>query len=170
MPRSAEDEAMNPFLYKAHPLVLHWVELLANPFAHGIGELAELALTFLAVNSLMALGLAWVAERTAGIRPAFAKAFALAVPAGLLYPPFMLTALADVIGHAFQLRERYILIFSLFVGSQLLGSGYALALRREPDGRPAGLAIGMTVSLFLLLASIPACLALLALHALRHVS
>jgi hypothetical protein len=159
---------MNPFLYKAHPLLLHWADLLANPSAHGIGELAELALGFLLLNAWMALGLLWTAGRAAGIRLALAKAFLLAIPASLLYLPFMLTVVGDVIGHEFQLRERYILIFSIFVGSQMLSGFYAIALRHGPHGQPAGLATGMSVALVLFLVSIPACLALLGADALRR--
>jgi hypothetical protein len=161
---------MNPFLYKAHPRLLQWADLLANPSAHGIGEIADLALVFLALNALMALGLRWAAGRAAGIRPSFPKAFLLASPASLLYLPLMLTVVGDVVGHDFQLRERYILIFSIFVGSQMLAGFYAIALRHGPRGQPAGLRAGMAVALFLLLISIPACLAFLGLDALRRLS
>ena len=160
---------MNPFLYKAHPLLYRLVDFLLHPGAHGLDELSELVLIFLAINFFWAPGLVWVARRAAGVGLSFIKGYALALPACLGYAPLMLTLLGDVIAHAFRWPDRYLLIFSLFVATQMLGGFYALAFRQGGQGGPVDLAAGMAVSLFLFLVSIPACLVLLGLNAVLRV-
>lgn len=152
---------MNPFLYKAHPLLYRLADLLANPSAHGPGDIAELSLIFLALNVLWAVGLPWAARRAAEIRVSFLKGYALALPATVLYAPLMISVVGDVAAQAFRFEDRFLLVFALFVVSQMLGGFYAVALRRGRRGDSVGLAAGMAVSLFLLLVSLPACLVLL---------
>lgn len=160
---------MNPFLYKAHPLLYRLADLLAHPSGHGLGEIAELVLIFLAINLLWAPGLLWAARRAAEVRLPFLKGYLLALPATLVYAPLMMTVVSDVAGHAFRLEDRFLLVFAIFVTSQMLGGLYAFALSQGSRADPASLAAGMAVSLFLLLVSIPVSGVLLGLNALLRV-
>jgi hypothetical protein len=155
---------MNPFLYKAHPLLSRLVELLLDPSAHSLDEASQLALIFLALTPLWTLVLLWVIRRGLGFRPSIIVGYALAFPACLLYLPLWLTLLGDVLDHAFRLEDRYLFIFAIVVVAQMLGAFYGIAIRYDRTGRPIGLKAGITVSLALLLASIPFGLGLLGLN------
>lgn len=158
---------MNPLFYKPHSLLLRWADLFLHPAAHGVGAFAELALVLLTINGVLALGLSFCARRVAGVRLPFLKAYPLVLPSSLLYIPLLLTVLGDVVAHAFRWEERFISVFAIFVASQMLGAFYTVAVRHRGGDRPIGLAAGLAVSLLLLLVSIPACLALLGLHAIE---
>ncbi|MFM8330873.1 MAG: hypothetical protein ACKN9T_04225 [Candidatus Methylumidiphilus sp.] len=151
---------MNPLLYKAHPLLFLTIDVFANPAAHPWRESGRLLLIYLAANLAWAGCLAWVVRRLAGFVPSMALLGVLALPATLLYLPAMLTLLADVLAHSFQLADRFILAFSVLTASQMLAALYAVAIR-YPNGSALGLIDGLSVSLTLWLASLPVCLALL---------
>lgn len=160
---------MNPFLYKAHPLLYRLADLLAHPSGHSLGEISDLLLILLAINVLWVPALLWAARRAAGVRLPFLKGYLLALPATLAYAPMMITVVSDVVGHAFRLQDRFLLVFAIFVTSQMLGGFYAFTLRKGRRFDVAELAAGLSVSLFLLLVSIPACSVLLGLNALLRV-
>jgi hypothetical protein len=162
-------DSMNPFLYKAHPLMYRLVDFLIRPSAYRLDDISELALIFLAINIFWALGLYWVARRAAGVRLPFLKSYGLALPATILYAPPLMTVVGDVAAQAFHMEERFLLVFAIFVGSQMLGGFYAAALRQGRRSEPAGLAAGLAVSLFLLLVSVPFSGLLLGLNALLRV-
>lgn len=160
---------MNPFLYKAHPLQYRLFDFLIRPSAYRLDDMSELALIFLTINIFWALGLRWAAYRAAGVRLSFLKSYGLALPATILYAPPLLTVVGDVAAQAFRMEERFLLVFAIFVGSQMLGGFYAVALRQGRRSEPAGLAAGLAVSLFLLLVSVPFSGLLLGLNALLRV-
>lgn len=151
---------MNPFLFKAHALLYHLVSFLINPASRSLDGAMELLAVVLSINLLWATPLIWIAGRD-DIRLSPLKAYLLALPATLLYAPTLLTVMADVTEHAFRLSDRFILVIAIFVASQMLGGFYAIALRQPHNRRPVGVVAGMTVSLFLLLVSMVASLALL---------
>lgn len=151
---------MNPFLFKAHALLYHLVNFLINPASRSLDEAVGLLAILLSINLLWATPLIWIVGRDE-IRLSPLKAYLLALPATLLYAPTMLTVMADVAEHAFHLNDRLILVMAIFVASQMLGGFYAIALRQAHDRRPVGVVAGMTVSLFMLLVSMVASLALL---------
>lgn len=155
---------MNPLLYKAHPLLYLTVDLLANPSAHSPREALRPALIYLAANLAFAPWLRWGARQAAGYAPSWGLAYALALPAVLLYLAPMLTVLGDVLAHAFRWADRLILVFCVFVAAQMLGAFYAVAIRDPAGGRALGLRNGLAVSLFLWLGSLPLGLALLWLN------
>jgi len=155
---------MNPLLYKAHPLLHITVDLLTNPSAHSLREAALPLLVYLAANFVWVPGVWWGANRAAGVAPSIALAYVLALPATVLYLGPMLTVLGDVLAHEFHFAERFILVFCLFVASQMLGVFYAVAIRK-PGGGAVGLPDGLAVALFLWLLSLPAGLVLLAMNA-----
>ena len=160
---------MNPLLFKAHPLLARWIDLITHPTAQNLSDLLYLLGMLLATNLLWAAGLPWLLRKAEGLTLTPLKAYLAALPATLLYAPLMLTLLQDVIGHSFEFRNRFFLLFALVVGSQLLTALYAFTLRHERSGAPIGIESGLSVSLFLLLASIPACLLLMGIHALRPI-
>ena len=149
---------MNPLHFKAHPLLARWIDLVVEPSAHHAGDLLSLLLILLASNLLWASALPWLLRRMEGLDLTPLKAYLLALPATFLYAPLMLTLLQDVIGHAFEWRHRWFLLFALLVASQLLTALYAFGIRHERSGVAIGLESGLGVSLFLLLAAIPASL------------
>ena len=157
---------MNPLLYKPHPLLLRWADLFVHPSAHSLGDFAELAAVLLAVNGMMALGLGWGARMAAGVRLPALRSYGLALPSSLLYVPSVLTVLGVVSTHAFHWEERFILVFEIFIASQMLSGFYTVTIRHRGGKQPIGLAAGLAVSLLLLLASIPVSSALLGLQAL----
>ena len=154
---------MNPLLYKAHPLLFLSVDLLANPAAHSWREAVRLALVYLALNLFWAAGLWWRVKKSAGFAPAPAAAYALALPALLLYQGPMLTVLGDVLAHRFHFADRFILVVCVFVAAQMLAALYAVSLR-PPGGGGVGLPGGLALALYLWLLSLPTGLALLALE------
>lgn len=152
---------MNPLLYKVHPLLYLTVDLLAHPATHGLRELARPALVYLGIALAWMPWLRWGVGKAAGFAPSYPWAYALALPAVLLYLGPMLTLLGDVLAHEFHFSERFILVFCLFVASQMLGALYAVAIRRPHDGGALGLGDGMAVALLLWLLSLPTGLVLL---------
>jgi hypothetical protein len=156
---------MNPLLYKAHPLLRLTVELLVDPAAHSLREVALLALVYLAVCFVLALVLWRASNAVVGITPSLLLAYVLALPAALAYFAPMLTLLADVVAHEFHFADRFILVFCVFVAAQMLGGLYAVAIRHPGSGAPIGLGDGLAISLLLWLASLPLGLAGLWLNA-----
>ncbi len=155
---------MNPFLYKAHPLLLRLIGLFTEPSASSPGDKAELVLLMLAINLFWTPALVWAARKADGVHLSLLRGYALALPACLFYTPLVLTVVGDVAIHGFRIEDRFLLVFSIFVASQMLTGFYAFALRHRPSGRPAGLMPGLAVSLFLLLFSLPVSLGLLGLN------
>jgi len=111
--------------------------------------------------------LPWMVRKAESLELPAIKAYFFALPATGLYLPLMLTLLQDVVGHHFELGSRRFLLFALLVVSQFLTALYAFTLRHERSGLPIGLESGLTVSLFLLLASIPASLIMLGINAIQ---
>jgi hypothetical protein len=154
---------MNPFLFKAHPLLYRSVELLIHPFDHTLDDFTRLVLIFLIINLLWAAGLPWAVRRAAAIRVSLLQGYFLALPATVLYAPLVVTVLSDVVTRTFEMQNRFLLVFSILVVSQMLAGFYAFFLRQGRRAEPVGLVAGVTVSLFLLLVSLPACGVLLGL-------
>lgn len=157
---------MNPLLYKAHPLLARWVDFFTNPGAQSLENLYYLAVILLGGNLLWASGLPWLLRKTEGLEVRPIKAYLMALPATVIYSPLMLTLLQDVLSHNFEFRNRWVLLLALLAASQLLTALYAIALRHERSGVIIGLESGLTVSMFLLLASIPAGLILIGANVL----
>jgi hypothetical protein len=160
---------MNPFLWKAHPLLEGLIRLVTDPASLTVSEASDLLLIVLGINLIWAAGLFWITRRGAGIRLPLFKAYLLALPATLLYAPLVITVVGDVADHAFRFQDRALVVFAIFVASQTLAGFYAFALRQGVRGDALGLAGGVTVSLFLLLLSMPACGLLLAVNAFLRV-
>jgi len=152
---------MNPLLYKAHPLLWLSVDLIANPKAHSPSEAAHVALVYLAANVLWAVWLWRGLRKTDGFTPSIPLAYLLALPASVSYLAMMATLLADVLAHEFHFADRFILVFSVFIASQMLGGFYAVSIRHRVDGRMIGLVDGLAVSLYMWLFSLPVGLAVL---------
>ncbi|MDD5034021.1 MAG: hypothetical protein PHE55_04620 [Methylococcaceae bacterium] len=155
---------MNPLLYKAHPLLYLTVDLLSNPTAHTAKEFGYLALIYLTVNLVWTPCLVLAAKKSAGFAPSLAMAYLLALPSLLLYLPLILTILGDVIAHEFRFSERFIPVFCLLLATQMMAALFAVSLKHPLTRRPIGLQNGLTISLFLLLLSLPLGLMLLGLN------
>lgn len=160
---------MNPMLYKPHPLLARWIDLLTHPTAQHPGDLLYLLAMLLAVNVLWASGFPWLLRKAEGLELTPMKAYLYALPATFLYAPLMLTLMQDVVRHSFELRDRWFLLLTILVSSQLLTAFYAFTLRHERSGVVIGLEPGLAVALFLLLASIPASLILIGINALQPI-
>ncbi|SMF97254.1 hypothetical protein SAMN02949497_4675 [Methylomagnum ishizawai] len=145
---------MNPFLYKAHPLLHRLISLLLDPTSATPADALALAALMLGLNLLWVPALLWAALKTDRLRLSLPLAYGLALPASLLYTPMLLTVVSDVAAHGFRFQERFLLVFALFVVSQTLAGLYAFALRHRPSGYPAGLMTGETIALFMLLYSL----------------
>ena len=152
---------MNPFLYKAHPLLRRLISLFVDPHSSSLTDKAELIALMLALNLLWAPGLVWAAWQVDRLRLPLVKGYLLALPASLLYTPMVLTVVNDVAAQGFRFQDRFLLVFAIFVVSQMLTAFYAFALRHRPSGYPVGLGAGATLSLFLLLYSLAISLGLL---------
>lgn len=157
---------MNPLLYKAHPLLTRWVDLLSAPGAQSPDKLYYLIVVLMSCNLLWAIGLPWLLRKAEGLEIRPIKAYLMALPATALYSPLMLTLLQDVLGHNFDFQDRWVLLLVLLAVSQLLTALYAFTLRHERSGVAIGLESGLTVSMFLLLVSIPASMILIGTNAL----
>jgi len=158
---------MNPLTYKVHPLLTRWVDLLHEPSAHHPSDVLYLLSILFAGNILLTAGLPWMLRKAENLELPAIKAYFFALPATWLYLPLMLTLLQDVVGHHFELGSRWFFLFALLVVSQFLTALYAFTLRHERSGLPIGLESGLSVSLFLLLASIPASLIMLGINAIQ---
>lgn len=152
---------MNPLLFKAHPLQYRMVDLVLNPRSYALADVGEVVLILLVVAPLWAAIVLPSAWKVGGTRVTWLRAYGLALPSTVIYLPLLLTALGDVINHAFHLQERWLLLLSIFVASQLLAAFYGFALRAPRTGKPIGLQQGLALSLILLLGSVPLTLALL---------
>ena len=64
--------------------------------------------------------------------------------------------MSDVFSHAFELKNRWFLLFAIIAASQILTAYYAFVVRHQPSDVPIGIESGLAASLFLLLVSIPA--------------
>lgn len=151
---------MNPFLFKAHPLLAATIGLLS-----GAGDLrggARLLIGYLVINLVPAIVLSRNVRRSVHLRLRFIAAYLLALPATVFYIPLALTLLGDITRQTFRLDERYIFLFALLVAVALLAALYGAAIHRRPGG-PVGLEAGLSLALSLLLASIPYGLVLLGL-------
>lgn len=157
---------MNPLTFKAHPLLTQWLEWLLTPSNHSVGFALHLALILLGSNLLWAAGLPLMLRKLENLRLSPIKTYWMALPATFIYEPLMLTLMEDVIHHAFLFSERWFLLLALLIGSQFLTAFYAFALRHPRSDVPIGIDSGLAVSMLLLLASMPAALILIGIHAL----
>lgn len=158
-------DGMNPFLYKAHPLQYRLLNLLLDPGASSVEDALEPIAMMLALGLLWAPALVWAVGKADRLRLSLFRGYCLALPACLLYTPLMLTVVGDVAVHGFRFADRFFVVFALFVLSQMLAGFYAFALRHRPSGHPVGLLAGETVSLFLLLYSLPVASGLMGVNA-----
>lgn len=142
---------MNPLLFKAHPFLLTCLTLLTEPTT--LSQRALLGLCALLILGCIpfALGLRWLLQRSEGFRPGILEAGLLTLPANLLYTPLMLTLMQDVVHHTFLLQDRWFLLFTLVVASQLLTALYAFALRNPTTHAVLGVESGLGASLLMLL-------------------
>jgi hypothetical protein len=156
--------AMNPLLYKAHPLLYRSVDLLLHPASHSLFDLVRLLSLYLILNLPWVLGLRWVIRKVTGLRLSWLQAFALALLSIPFYLPIMLTLLSDVASHSFHFRERYILLFTIGVVVVMFAGIYG-ALIRDARSDWIGLSAGFSIALVLLLLSMFYGLLLLGLDA-----
>lgn len=147
---------MNPLTYYAHRLLTRWIDLFLDPSLHRWHNAVYLVGILLCSNLLWTMGLPWLLRKTENLEVTPLKAYMLALPATFLYAPLMLTLLSDVFAHAFELRNRWILLFGIIAASQMLTALYAFVVRHQPSAVPIGIESGLAASLFLLLVSIPA--------------
>ncbi|NJD08526.1 MAG: hypothetical protein FIA97_18810 [Methylococcaceae bacterium] len=154
-------EPMNPLLFKAHPLLQRSVELVVGTAGHRLGEYVTLLSIYLLLNVVAAVCLKGMVDKLEGQSLPWRRANVLALPA-LLYAPFMITVLSDVVKQEFRLVDRLIPVVILVVLSQMLTAWFGLVLRYR-NGQPLGLSQGFALALGLLLVSIPCSLLLLGL-------
>ncbi len=152
---------VNPINFKAHPYLARWVELLTEPSSQSATMVMEMLAILLASNLLWAAGIPWLLRKLERLAISPINAYAWTLPASFLYSPLMLTLIQDVLGHSFELRNRWFLLLMILVSSQTLTAFYAFALRHPRSDAPIGLESGLAVSLFLLLVSIPSALILI---------
>ena len=156
---------MNPLLFKAHPLLTRWIELLTHPGSLSASDILVMVLVLLGGNVILAIGLFWLIRKADEVVLTPGKAYWLALPASFLYTPVMLTALQDVIRHEFELKNRFFLLFGLVVISQLLTAFFAFVIKDSTrKEEPIGLESGLAASLWLLLLSIPVALTLIGIN------
>lgn len=156
---------MNPFLFKAHPLLHATVSLLTGAEAFSAREALTLLVTYLAINLPPAVVLVFRVRKSVQIRLRFTTAYLFALPATVLYTPIALTLLRDVARHAFQLQDRYLLLFALLVATVLLAALLGMMVRYR-NGDPVGSETGLILALTLFFAYIPYGLLLLGLDRL----
>lgn len=152
---------MNPFLFQAHPLLAATIGLFTDPAGYRLSQVAIVLLFYLGANVVWATALALIVRETAQLRPKPLTLYGMALPAILAYLPVTLTLLQDVLGHTFSMAERFIPVFSLAIAASMLGALYGFAFRYPRSGQPIGLNAGFTVSLALLLTTLPLGIALL---------
>lgn len=155
---------MNPFLYKAHPLMDATIRLLTDSGAFGFQDAAALLLTYLVLNLPLAALLAYRLRQSVQLRVRLHAAYLLALPATLLDLPIALTLVDDVMHHAFRLEDRFLFLFAASVATALIAALLG-AMPKNRDAEPIGPETGLAVSLTLLLGCIPYALALLGLDA-----
>jgi hypothetical protein len=147
---------MNPLTYNSHRLLTRWIDLLLDPSLARWHDALHLVGILLGTNLLWTIGLPWLLRKIESLELTPLKAYMLALPATFLYAPLMLTLLSDVFAHAFELKNRWFLLFAIITASQMLTAFYAFVLRHKASDVPIGIESGLAVSLFLLLVSIPA--------------
>jgi hypothetical protein len=152
---------MNPFLFKAHPLLSATIGLFADPAGHELSAVALLLLFYLGANLVWAIALALILREAAELQPRPLVLYGMAFPALIAYLPITLTVLQDVLSHTFSLAERFIPVFALAIACSMLGALYGLMFRYPRSGRPIGLKAGFAVSLAMLLATLSLGFALL---------
>ena len=81
----------------------------------------------------------------------------------------MLTVIQDVIKHNFHLRSRWFMLLIILVSLQMLTALLGFAVQLPVSGAPIGLESRLTVSLYLLLISIPTALILVGFDVLVHI-
>lgn len=155
---------MNPFLFKAHPLLLASIGLVTGVGGYGLADAAILLLILVAISIPFAECLGLATRRSAGITLRFSRAWVLALPAAVFYTPIALTVVNDIMHHTFQFQDRYIFIFALGVIIVMLGALYGVVVHHR-GGQPVGSEVGLTLALALLLAAIPCSLLLIGLDA-----
>ncbi len=160
---------MNPFTYKAHPLLAEWMGLMTQTSDSPGPDLRHVLIILSVTTPLFAVALKRITQKLEEISLSALKSFVLAIPSALLYTPLMLTFLNDVVHHAFVFRERWFLLFALIVVSQMLAAFYAFLIHSPRERGPVGIDSGLGISLFLLLISIPVGLALIGIHALTPI-
>jgi hypothetical protein len=160
---------MNPFTYKAHPVLLEWIDLITQSSTNPGHDLRQVLLLLLLTTPLFGLALRHIARKADEISLPWLQAFGLAMPSALLYTPLILTLLNDVVHHAFVFSERWFLLFALVVANQTLAAFYAFLIHSPKERGPVGLESGLGISLFLLLTSMPIGLAVLGIDALIHI-
>lgn len=157
---------MNPFTYKAHPVLLEWISLITQTSTNPGQDLRHVLLVLAFATPLYGLALRHISRKLDEIVIPLPKAFGLALPSAILYTPLMLTLLNDVTHHAFIFGERWFLLFALVVASQTLAAFYAFLIYSPRERGPIGLESGLGTALYLLLIAIPISLALLGIDAL----
>lgn len=152
---------MNPFLFKAHPLLRFTVELLTDPAGHPPKSTGSLLFFYLVANLVWATALGLVIRKTVRLRPSVFTLYWMALPALIGYVPICLTLLGDILDHAFRFADRFILVFALLIVASMLGAGYGFLVRYPRSGQPIGLNAGLAIALTMLLLSLPLSLILL---------
>lgn len=104
---------MNPPTYNAHRLLTRWIDLLLDPSTHRLHDALHLVGILLCSNLLWTMGLPWLLRKTESLDVTPLKAYMLALPATFLYAPLMLTLLSDVFANAFELANRWFLLFAM---------------------------------------------------------
>lgn len=150
---------MNPFLFKAHPLLRLTVESLAGE--GGLWQALVLLLFYLIANVVWATALALVVREMVHIRPRPLNLYWMSLPALVGYVPVLLTLLRDVLDHTFRFADRFILLFALVTVASMLGALYGFLFRHPRSHQSIGLIAGFAVALAMLLISLPLGLALL---------
>lgn len=160
---------MNPFTYKAHPVLLEWIGLITQSSPNPGHDLRQALLLLLFTAPIYGLALRHITRKADEISLSMVKAVGLAIPSAVLYTPLILTLLNDVVHHAFVFAERWFLLFALVVANQTLAAFYAFLIHSPKERGPVGLESGLGFSLFMLLTSIPLGLALLGIDAVIHI-
>ncbi len=160
---------MNPFTYKAHPVLLEWIGLITQTSPNPGQDLRHVLLLLALTTPIFALALRYISRKLDEIEIPTLRALGLAVPSSILYTPLMLTLVNDVAHHAFVFGERWFLLFTVIVASQTLAALYAFLIYSPRERGPVGLESGLGTSLFLLLIAIPISLALLGVDALIRI-
>lgn len=155
---------MNPFLFKAHPLLQTTIGCVTGSGCSS-GVWVGLLTAYLLLNLPLAVFTLLRVKRLLHIRLRFTAAYLVSLPVTILFIPNVLTLLSDVMHHAFQLENRVIFLFALFVATVLLAALVGNLVHYR-NGEPIRSEHGLTVVLNLLLACVPYALLLLSADAL----
>ena len=146
---------MNPLLFKAHPLLQRTLETLLAPEKFTASQILGLILLYLILNLPWALVWYYALYKIEGLRLPLWLAYLFALPSLLGYLPIQLTLTGDVMDHNFNLADRVIFLFVLFVAVQMLGVFYGFLVRYARSAYPIGLHAGMSLALSMLLMGLP---------------